>query len=73
MIRHEGGAEPGNLRILRVRSDSMAPEMRDGDRIMAGISRRLPATGETSVLWDGNELAVKRVEAAMTMKGTRRA
>ncbi|MCY4486609.1 MAG: hypothetical protein OXF11_05765 [Deltaproteobacteria bacterium] len=50
MIRHEGGAAPENLRILRVRGDSLAPEMRDG-----------------------NGLVVKRVEAAMTMKGTRRA
>ena len=63
MIRHEAGAEPENLRILRVRGNSMEPEMRDGDRIMVDVSRRLPATGETFVLWDGVGLVVKHVEA----------
>ena len=62
MIRHEAGAEPGNLRILRVRGNSMEPELSDGDRIVVDVSRRLPATGETFVLWDGIGLVVKRVE-----------
>ena len=63
MIRHEAGVEPGNLRILRVRGNSMEPEMREGDRIVVDVSRRLPATGETFVLWDGNGLMVKHVDA----------
>ena len=53
MIRHEAGAKPGNLRILRVRGNSMEPELRDGDRIVVEVSRRLLATGGTFVLWDG--------------------
>ena len=40
MLRHEGGAAPENLRILRVRGNSMEPEMRRG-RPHAG--RHLPA------------------------------
>ena len=63
MIRHEAGAAPENLRILRVRGNSMDPEMQDGDRVVVDVSRRLPATGETFILWDGNGLVVKRVEA----------
>ena len=63
MIRHEAGAAPENLRILRVRGNSMEPEMREGDRVVVDVSRRLPATGETFVLWDGNGLVVKRVDA----------
>ena len=63
MIRHEGGAAPEDLRILRVRGISMEPEMRDGDRVVVDVSRRLPATGETFVLWDGNGLVMKHVEA----------
>ena len=63
MIRHEAGAAPENLRILRVRGNSMEPEMREGDRIVVDVSRRLPATGETFVVWDGNGLVVKHVEA----------
>ena len=62
MIRHEAGSEPENLRILRVRGNSMEPELRDGDRIVVDVSRRLPATGETFVLWDGIGLVVKHVE-----------
>ena len=62
MIRHEAGAAPENLRILRVRGNSMEPELRDGDRIVVDVSRRLPATGETFVLWDGIGLVVKHVE-----------
>ena len=62
MLRYEDGAAPENVRILRVRGNSMEPEMREGDRIVVDVSRRLPATGETFVLWDGNGLVVKQVE-----------
>ena len=62
MIRHEAGADPAGLRILRVRGNSMEPEMHDGDRIVVDIARRVPATGEMFVLWDGTGLVVKRVE-----------
>ena len=62
MIRYEGDASPDNLRILRVRGDSMEPELRDGDRLMVDVARRVPATGEMFVLWDGNGLVVKRIE-----------
>ena len=61
MIRNEGRADPESLRILRVRGESMEPEMRDGDRIVVDTARRLPHTGETYVLWDGTGLVVKRV------------
>ena len=48
MIRHEGGAAPENLRILRVRGISMESEMRDGDRVVVDVSCRLPATARRS-------------------------
>ena len=64
MIRHEGGADPKNLRIIRVRGDSMEPEMREGDRIVVDVSRKTPATGETFVLWDGSGIVVKKVDLA---------
>ncbi|MCY4488029.1 MAG: S24 family peptidase [Deltaproteobacteria bacterium] len=63
MIRYEGGAAPENLRILRVRGNSMEPKLHEGDRIVVDISRRLPATGELFVLWEGNGLVVKHIEA----------
>ena len=61
MLRHEGDSNPANLRILRVRGDSMEPEMRDGDRIVVDTDKRRPGTGETFVLWDGTGLVVKRI------------
>ena len=36
--------------------------MRDGDRIVVDTDRRVPATGELYVLWDGTGLVVKRIE-----------
>ena len=64
MVRHEGDAEPEALRILRVRGNSMEPEMREGDRLVVDTARRVPAAGELFVLWDGDGLVVKRVEPA---------
>ncbi len=62
MIRHEGDAEPGALRIIKVRGISMEPELREGDRLVVDTGRRMPGAGELFVLWDGDGLVVKRVE-----------
>lgn len=62
MIRYEGGAAPGAIRVLRVRGESMEPELSEGDRLLVDTARRVPETGEMFVLWDGNGLVVKRVE-----------
>ena len=62
MIRYEGDASPDDLRILRARGNSMEPELREGDRLMVDVARRIPATGEMFVLWDGSRLVVKRIE-----------
>ena len=63
MVRCEGGAASAALRILRVRGNSMEPEIRESDRFVVDTARRSPATGELFVLWDGTGLVVKRVEA----------
>ena len=62
MIRYEGDASPGAIRVLRVRGESMEPELSEGDRLLVDTARRVPATGEMFVLWDGSGLVVKRVE-----------
>ena len=62
MIRHEGDAEPGALRIIKVRGNSMEPELREGDRLVVDTGRRMPGAGELYVLWDGDGLVVKRIE-----------
>lgn len=41
----------------------MEPLVGEGDRLIVDVSRRVPATGELAVLWDGLGLVVKRVEA----------
>ncbi len=69
MIRHEGGADPENLRIIRVRGNSMEPGMSEGDRIVVDTSRKTPATGETFVLWDGSGIVVKKVDVAPPAEG----
>ena len=71
MVRHEGDADPEALRILKVRGNSMEPELREGDRIFVDTARTVPAPGELFVLWDGTGLVVKRVEA-LTAMGTLR-
>ncbi|MDE2914801.1 MAG: S24 family peptidase [Paracoccaceae bacterium] len=67
MVRHECGASPESFRILevrivKVRSRSMEPELSEGDRLVVNTARRMPALGELFVLWDGDGLVVKRVE-----------
>ncbi len=71
MVRHEGDADPEAVRILRVRGNSMEPELREGDRIVVDTARRVPAAGELFVLWDGTGLVVKRIDA-LTAEGTLR-
>ena len=71
MVRHEGDADPAALRILKVRGNSMEPELREGDRLVVDTARRVPAAGELFVLWDGTGLVVKRVET-LAAKGALR-
>ena len=55
--------EPANLRILKVYDDSMAPDIREGDRVVIDLSHRQPAGGGTFMLRLGDELVVRQVEA----------
>ncbi len=45
-----------------MRGDAMEPLLSEGDRLLVDTTRRRPTTGELCVLWDGNVLAVRRVE-----------
>lgn len=69
MIRYEGGAEPSAIRVVRVRGESMEPELSEGDRLLVDTARRVPETGEMFVLWDGSGLVVKRVEHLLANGG----
>ena len=70
MIRYEGDADPDAIRVLRVRGESMEPELSDGDRLLVDTGRRMPGTGEMFVLWDGTGLVVKRVEPVQNDGGS---
>ena len=62
MLRQEAGADPGDLRIVRMRGDSMQPVLSEGDRLVIDTAPANPTTGELCVLFDGSGVAVRRVE-----------
>ncbi len=50
MIREEFGAEPANLRIVRVSGQAMEPVLRTGDRLIVDTAKRNPGAGGLFVL-----------------------
>lgn len=52
----------GNLRLIKVRGDSMAPQLEDGDVIMIDLANNTPHQPGTFVLDDGQGLVVKHLE-----------
>lgn len=40
----------------------MEPDLRDGDRVVIDTARIDPTTGELCALWEGGDLALRRVE-----------
>ncbi len=52
------------IHVLRLRGESMDPELSEGARLLVDTTRRVPANGEMFVLWDGSGLVVKRGEHA---------
>ena len=62
MLRQEARANPRDLKIVTVHGDAMEPLLCEGDRLVIDTARTRPTTGELCALWDGNSLAVRRVE-----------
>ena len=62
MIRDELRAEPGNLRIVRVRGEAMEPVLRAGDRLLVDTAKRDTAAGGLFVLRGPGGFEVWRVE-----------
>ena len=69
MFRRRGRAALESVRIVRVRGESMEPELSGGDRLVVDTADRDPVTGVLFVLWDGNGLVVKRIETVSTDGG----
>ena len=57
------GGNVDALRIIRVDGDSMAPMLQSGDRVAVDCSRRSPTPPGVFVVYDGNGLIIKRLEA----------
>lgn len=55
------GVKPENCRMMRVRGDSMAPELRPGDSIIIDVAERSLQDGEIYVVVFDNQLYVKRI------------
>ena len=62
MIREEFGAEPANLRIVRVRGEAMEPALRAGDRLVVDTAKRRPGDGGLFVLREEGGFEVWRLE-----------
>lgn len=61
-FREAFAVEPGRIRILAVRGDSMEPRLWAGQRVMVDIEDRVPSPPGIFVVWDGLGLVIKRVE-----------
>ncbi len=61
-IREELGAEPANLRVVRVRGNAMEPVLREGDRLLVDTAKRVPCAGGLFVLRQDGGFEVWRVE-----------
>ena len=55
-------ATPGDLRIVDVRGDSMAPTLAEGDVVLVDLREQSPSPPGVFVLFDGFGLVVKRLE-----------
>ena len=59
-------AAPNNIKMLRVSGDSMEPTLKDGDWILADISRKSPDSDGIYLLQLSTGLAVKRLQGSIT-------
>lgn len=57
---------PNNIKMLRVSGDSMEPTLKDGDWILADISRKSPDSDGIYLLQLSTGLAVKRLQGSIT-------
>lgn len=56
---------PENIKLLRVKGDSMNPTLKDGDWVMVDITRKAPDSDGLFLLLLANGLAVKRVQCGL--------
>ena len=56
---------PENIKLIRVKGDSMNPTLKDGDWVMVDITRKAPDSDGLFLLLLANGLAVKRVQCGL--------
>lgn len=56
---------PENIKLIRVKGDSMTPTLKDGDWVMVDITRKAPDSDGLFLLLLANGLAVKRVQCGL--------
>jgi SOS-response transcriptional repressor LexA len=61
-FREAFSIDPGRVRIVAVRGDSMEPRLWSGQRVMVDIDDKTPSPPGIFVIWDGLGLVIKRVE-----------
>ena len=59
-------SQPENIKMLKVRGDSMEPTLKDGDWVLADISRRTPESDGMYLLRLSTGLAVKRLQGSVS-------
>lgn len=61
-FREAYGVDPGRIRLVPVRGNSMEPELWSGQRAMVDIQDKSPSPPGIFVVWDGLGLVLKYVE-----------
>lgn len=59
-------SQPENVKMLKVKGDSMEPTLKDGDWVLADISRNFPESDGMYLLRLSTGLAVKRLQGSIT-------
>ena len=58
-------SSPENIKLIRVKGDSMNPTLKDGDWVMVDITHKAPDSDGLFLLLLANGLAVKRVQCGL--------
>lgn len=68
-LRNDLGVPPESADVITIRGDSMAPTFQDGDLVIVDRSDTAARGAGVFVLWDGDGLVLKRIQAVPTAPG----
>jgi|GEM_PF-6945271 len=64
------GGNPGSLRIISIRGDSMPVSMPDGSMVFVDVDDKVPSPSGIFILFDGYALVAKNLDVVIGDKGT---